>query len=217
MTIHQPSVITFCGHMIDRPDRTNPRFPAYLETAVGHEMYKIIARTAPAAAITSAACGGDLIFAEAILQQGIPLIVVLPFQDREDFIQRSVNYAGQHWVARFEQVCAQATAIVHSTSGGYRSDYDFEKCQHTILSLGRYVAAVHGMLLRGLVLCDFMQLGTQIGGTNAFLKFCQNQAIPYDTIDLANLRNRLYGNVIAGNVMPTYQSVNSGMLQLAMC
>lgn len=188
---HASSVIIFSGHMIDQPDRLTPRFPAYLETAVCHAMYSSMASATPAVAITSAACGGDLIFAEIVLEQGVPLVIVFPFHDREDFLNRSVRFAGDQWVTRFEKVCTQATTIAYAMRGSYQSDRDFEMCQHTLLTIGRDIATTRGLLLRGLALCDVQQLGTQLGGTHTFLQHCRNQDVPYDAIDLAHLRSKV--------------------------
>ena len=40
--LHVPSVIVFAGHMIDRPERTEPRFPRELESAVAKEIQRKI-------------------------------------------------------------------------------------------------------------------------------------------------------------------------------
>lgn len=196
--MHKPSVIAFSGHMIDQPDRATPRFPAFLEVPVQRLTYEIMARMAPAAAVASAACGGDLLFAEAALLHGVSLTVVLPFEDREDFLRRSVSYAGSHWVERFERVCSQATRVLSVSRGGYRSDQDFEVCQHALLTTGHEIATTHTLSLMGLVLCDVAQLGHLVGGTHSFIQNCRDQDVPYGAIDLARLRQIAYPERYSG-------------------
>ena len=56
-------------------------------------------------AVCSGACGGDLIFAEAVLGRGVALEVYLPF-DVATFAQHSVEFVGGDWRARFDSVLA---------------------------------------------------------------------------------------------------------------
>ncbi|MET0500925.1 MAG: TRAFs-binding domain-containing protein [Candidatus Binatia bacterium] len=99
-------VFLFSGHMIDAPDRKEPRFPADKEK---------IAAAAIAAkldewkagpddlAFCGGACGGDLLFAEACLQRSVRLDVRIPF-DEPTFLQKSVAFAGEGWVERYYQM-----------------------------------------------------------------------------------------------------------------
>jgi hypothetical protein len=76
--------ILFSGHMIDAPDRTSPRFPPALEPAVDTAIQHAIDRLQPDrgdVAVCSGACGGDILFAEAMLDRGVPLRIYLPFDE----------------------------------------------------------------------------------------------------------------------------------------
>lgn len=105
-------VFLFSGHMIDRADRPQPRFPADKEplaaAAIGEQLAALQAG-ADDLAICSGACGGDLLFAESCLQSGLRLEVYLPLAV-EEFLETSVNFAGAHWRKRFFAVTQAARA-----------------------------------------------------------------------------------------------------------
>ena len=98
--------LLFSGHMIDAADRKTPRFPPSIEGEVRNaiaQRLEVIGATGIDLGICSAACGGDLIFAEAALSRKVPLEVYLPF-DVATFAQRSVDFAVGDWHARFDAV-----------------------------------------------------------------------------------------------------------------
>ncbi|WP_266368520.1 hypothetical protein [Tellurirhabdus rosea] len=98
--------ILFTGHMIDRDDRPEPRFPASAEPMArqairqrleeeksrypGHEL----------TGIAAGACGGDLLFHEVCAELGIPTELFLPVP-AEAFVESSVGFAGESWIRRF--------------------------------------------------------------------------------------------------------------------
>lgn len=96
-------VFLFSGHMIDALDRATPRFPADKEalaaTAIGAALD---ARDCGPGdlGICGGACGGDLLFAEAVLARGAHLRMLLPL-DEATFLAESVDFAGGGWRARF--------------------------------------------------------------------------------------------------------------------
>jgi hypothetical protein len=99
-------VFLFSGHMIDAPNRTEPRFPADKEKiAVKAVAVKLDELEADGndLAICSGACGGDLIFAEECLKRGLRLHLRIPFNEPE-FLEKSVNFAGEKWLERFNDV-----------------------------------------------------------------------------------------------------------------
>jgi tetratricopeptide (TPR) repeat protein len=99
-------VFLFSGHMIDAPDRTEPRFPADKEKIAADAITAKLAELGANEkdlAICGGACGGDLLFAEACLARDVNLEVRIPF-DEPTFIQRSVAFAPGNWTDRFYQV-----------------------------------------------------------------------------------------------------------------
>jgi class 3 adenylate cyclase len=95
-----PTVVAFAGHMIDKPDRPLPRFPASIEAsikqAIIHSLHTLQARIG----YCSLACGGDILFAEAMAEAGGEVNLFLPF-GIEDFLNTSINFAGTQWADRF--------------------------------------------------------------------------------------------------------------------
>jgi hypothetical protein len=96
-------VFLFSGHMVDAPERTQARFPPDKEPLAAAAIGKLLDELgagATDAAISSGACGGDLLFAECCLQRNLPVEIYLPFV-QEEFLRESVNFAGEHWREKF--------------------------------------------------------------------------------------------------------------------
>ena len=67
-------IFLFSGHMVDAADRSEPRFPPDKEPLAAAAISALLDQLGAGAedvAISSAACGGDLLFAEACLQRGV--------------------------------------------------------------------------------------------------------------------------------------------------
>ncbi|MES2564066.1 MAG: hypothetical protein V4637_15235 [Pseudomonadota bacterium] len=106
--------LLFSGHMIDTAERLSPRFPPALAPRVADAIRAKLAKLSAGAddlAISSAACGSDILFAEAVLDRGVPLRIYLPF-DELQFIERSVNFANSDWPARYRAVIAKAQLFI---------------------------------------------------------------------------------------------------------
>ena len=98
-----PNVVAFIGHMIDHPTRVSPRFPASIEGPVKEAILGGIRSLNASIGYCSLACGGDILFAEAMEEAGAEVHVFLPF-DKADFITASLQFAGNSWVDRFERL-----------------------------------------------------------------------------------------------------------------
>ncbi|HET6757255.1 MAG TPA: TRAFs-binding domain-containing protein [Burkholderiales bacterium] len=108
-------VFLFSGHMIDAPDRPEPRFPPSKERVAQQAIAQKLAKLDAGAddlAICSGACGGDLLFAESCLERGLRLEVHLPFEVPL-FIEKSVSFAGESWRNRFMKVCQHKNTKVY--------------------------------------------------------------------------------------------------------
>ena len=73
------------------------------------------------AAYGSLAAGAEIMFAEALLEHGVALNVVLPFA-AGDFIEHLVRPAGEAWVRRFEDCLAAAKTVRFATEDAYLGD-----------------------------------------------------------------------------------------------
>jgi class 3 adenylate cyclase len=115
-----PRVIHYLGHIISAPGGRG-RFPASEEEAARRQIVHRIAAADISFAYGSLAAGADILFAEAVLERGASLHVVLPFAV-EEFIEVSVRPAGPGWVERFRR-CFDAAATRHfATTERYLGD-----------------------------------------------------------------------------------------------
>lgn len=69
----------------------------------------------------SLTCGAEILFAEALLEHGAELNVVLPF-DIDEFIETSVRIGGPGWEDRFWNCYNQATTVNFATKDSYLGD-----------------------------------------------------------------------------------------------
>ena len=106
--------LLFSGHMIDALGRAQPRFPPQQEGTARQALAQLLQALDAGPqdrAVSSAACGGDILFAEAAAARGVPTEIYLPFPP-EDFVGTSVAFAGGDWPARFAAVCAYSAVHV---------------------------------------------------------------------------------------------------------
>ncbi|MET0395806.1 MAG: tetratricopeptide repeat protein [Longimicrobiaceae bacterium] len=99
-------VFLFSGHMIDKPDRSEPRFPASGVRAAADAIAARLDQLGASAddlGVCGGACGGDLLFARACLDRGLRLELRLPFAEPR-FLRESVVFAGEEWRDRFYEV-----------------------------------------------------------------------------------------------------------------
>jgi hypothetical protein len=106
--------VLFSGHMIDAPGREKPRFPPDKEPIAARAIASALADldVGPAdLSICGGACGGDLLFAEAALARGARLELYIPFEE-PTFLEKSVDFAGGDWRARFFAAKARGVLFV---------------------------------------------------------------------------------------------------------
>jgi tetratricopeptide (TPR) repeat protein len=102
------SVFLFSGHMIDAPGRTDPRFPndkKYFDIAANAIAAKLdeLGAGKEDIALCGGACGGDLLFAESVLERELHLQIRIPFEE-PTFLRKSVSFAGNIWQDKFYKV-----------------------------------------------------------------------------------------------------------------
>ena len=105
------STVIFTGHMIDRPGRARPRFAAHLAPRVAQSLSEELERVGAVDGFASAACGGDILFLEALLARGARAHVVLPCAV-ESFRRDCVDVIpGSDWGSRFDRILGTATTV----------------------------------------------------------------------------------------------------------
>ncbi len=102
-----PAVVHFLGNMH--------------ATTVAADIAELLQGIRVGVAYGSLAAGADILFAEALLERGVALNVVLPFAT-DDFIEESVRPAGDNWVPRFEACLAAAKTVRFATEDAYLGD-----------------------------------------------------------------------------------------------
>ncbi|MFY9620215.1 MAG: TRAFs-binding domain-containing protein [Pyrinomonadaceae bacterium] len=184
-----PGIVVFAGHLIDRPERASPRFPAELEPAVRAAIQKQVKKIAPGFGYASGACGADILFLEAMLERGGEANVVLPFA-KEQFIQDSVAFAGGDWLKRFESVLENATTVTTASSERIEEgSMSFEYANLLLYGLADIRARQLETNLVPLAIWD-QKPGDGPGGTASAIAHWRNLGRDVQVIDLAKMLKR---------------------------
>lgn len=136
-------VFLFSGHIMDAPDRPQPRFPPSREAHAAARIAEALAALDAGPAdigYTQGAAGADLLFAEGALQRGVRMQLLLPFEI-DEFVRRSVLPAahGERWRERFHAVVARLDRppriLTHEPgAGGHPAVANpFERCNLWLL------------------------------------------------------------------------------------
>ena len=133
--------------MVDHQGRTNERLPEELTGAVGQIISDQLEKLGKVVGYSSAACGSDILFLEAVQNAGGETHVVLPY-DQEKFARDSVAFAGSHWQERFAQVFAKAVKVTTVSP-------------HQKLSWGSVSYDYANLVLTGMALTHAKQLDTE--------------------------------------------------------
>ena len=113
-------IVACSGHLIDSPGKRR-RFPQEAEEIVRKKIHERLDKLQSTCGYSSAACGTDILFLEAMQERGGETHIFLPFS-KDKFIQTSVHREGTDWINRFEKVLDHATSVHYVTSEGYYGD-----------------------------------------------------------------------------------------------
>lgn len=182
-----PPVAVFAGHMIDRPDRAEPRFPSELEPAVAKAIRDKIDMLKPAFGFASAACGSDILFLEAMLDAGAEISIVLPYNE-EEFVRDSVDFIpNSSWRARFDRVLKKsARVITASTQRLEVGGISYEFCNQLLLGLGSIRARQLDTTLVPMVVWNG-QPGDGPGGASSVVENWRALGHKPEIVDLAKI------------------------------
>ena len=161
-----PLIGVFTGHMPDAPLRPTTRFPTELTRGIGDAIRARLREDNIRIGYASAAAGSDILFHEALADISAESRVILP-SPPEIFVQTSVQFAGDEWVARFQAVLNRASAVVvHSESTA--GDIAFAYNNWMMLGLARsHARAVDGHI-RSFAVWDGKETG--LGGTSSAIR-----------------------------------------------
>lgn len=117
LTPFRPPVCAhFTGHILDMTGET-----ALSGWALRKRVDELLSAQKVGFGYGGLAAGADIIFAEALLDAGAELHVVLPVE-RQSFVAVSVAPFGAAWVRRFERCLAQATSLRFASTDPYLGD-----------------------------------------------------------------------------------------------
>ncbi|MBD2325682.1 TRAFs-binding domain-containing protein [Alkalinema sp. FACHB-956] len=180
-----PKVVVFCGHMLDRPDRPQPRFPAALEGTVYRAILERLQKMEVQLGYAPAACGADILFLEAMRELKGELHIVLPC-NREQFIQDSVDLIpGANWGDRFDRLMQDATEVVIASGNKLEeNDVVYEYSHRLLYGLAKIRADQLGTELIPLAVWDGKP-GDGPGGTASTVANWRRWTDHVEVIDLA--------------------------------
>ncbi len=182
-----PPVALFTGHMVDPPERANPRFPPSLVPAVRDALRQRLSAMAPLAAYGSAACGADLLCLEVARELGCETHVVLPFPAAE-FRRTSVDFAGGDWGERFEDALARADSVTVASDHHARgSAATFDYANLILTGMGRLRAQSLDAPIAAVAVWDPSDPG-RAGGSASIVPLWKQAGIAVDAVRLPELR-----------------------------
>lgn len=133
-SIRPTPVIHFCGHMFAAGWKE--------EKAIAGSVRSVLAESDVLVGYGQLACGADILIAEALLERGGELHVVLPFAE-EDFIRSSVAVGGTEWVSRYEKARSAASSVTFATQMQWvNDDQQFSYCAKLVMGLAQLRAGV---------------------------------------------------------------------------
>jgi class 3 adenylate cyclase/tetratricopeptide (TPR) repeat protein len=179
-----PTLVVFSGHMIDAPDRRNPRFPMAKEGEVRELLEKQLAAMNAGIGFGSAASGSDILFLETMLARGGTIHLVLPWP-AEEFEKTSVAIAREgDWVERFHKVLAQAASIrILGELYMPGSATGFEYCNLAVNGLARLFARSLDLEITPLAVWD--GFAGAPGGTGSFVRYWRTHRVPVKIVPIA--------------------------------
>jgi class 3 adenylate cyclase/tetratricopeptide (TPR) repeat protein len=204
-----PPVVAFTGHMLDAPGRKSPRFAESAVELVRRRIARLLDKLDVRIGYASAACGADVLFHECLQRRGGESNVVLPF-DRGDFFQISVNFAGQAWIRRVEEILAKSSGAEQVTRGGYGGD-DLLFAYANRVILGKAILRSRFLETEPLLIAvwDGVRSNTP-GGTFDCVQTWRESGFPFMVIDPASAELRNYAGSAAETGLDAGQARPAG-------
>jgi class 3 adenylate cyclase len=177
-----PPVLLYTGHMIDSPQRSEPRFPPHMADAVRADIHARLERLGPLAAYGSAACGADILCLECMRELGGELHIILPFP-AEDFRATSVELRpdGQ-WGERFSKLLDDAKEVLVISQRPPPSGESIYEYSNLIMTgLAKLKAQMLDTRLHGIAVWDGKPAEGE-GGTGSIADLWQRSGIPLEHV-----------------------------------
>lgn len=180
----RPLALVFTGHMVDKPDRKDARFPKELVEAAAREIEQRIARLTAGGpkdkveGFASLARGGDILFHEICRARGFRTTIALPFAPQL-FLKTSVEgVEGGDWPKRFERLWDETPPDRRHDLGLPQSEEAYALCNDFLLDLAQKAGEPQ------LIALWDRSSGEGPGGTADFVERAQRAAgLPPEIID----------------------------------
>jgi len=178
-----PPVVVFCGHMVDLPDRSQPRFPVSIAPRIKRAIAARLHSIAPGFAYSSPANGGDLLFLECALSGKLETHIVLP-SSPEIIKKHCEAYPGTpSWASRFKRVIRQADSCTVTSEESYLDDLNLLEYSNQVLhGLALEKADRLGTRLVPMALWDGRP-GDGMAGTATVVKFWRERGLKVEIIN----------------------------------
>ena len=190
----KPHTILFTGHMIDKKDRKEPRFPANKEPQVRAVIKDALQKQKEKSSgmlqgIAGGACGGDILFHEVCEELGIHSEIYLALPP-DQFIGQSVAFAGPSWVDRFHHLMVKHPVHILQEENKIASDKIddsvWEKANQWML----HAALARGGQAMTLVALWDQKKGDAGGGTEHMDTEAKEQHAETIILDMQELANK---------------------------
>ena len=190
-----PRIAVCAGHMFDRVNRKNPRFPYAIEERVRKEVRERLDKMEAHVGFSSLACGADMLFAEAMLERGGEMNIVLPFNE-SDFRAASVDVVpGVDFTERFKKILQNAGTVTTLNEQGSADDAAaFEYCNEVLVGLALLKAQFLGIDVMPIAIWDGKP-GDGRGGTQSFVQAWLQRGVQTEIIDLRQVLAEESNNV----------------------
>lgn len=133
-SIRPTPVIHFCGHMFQAGWEA--------EAEIAGAIRAILDESGALIAYGPLACGADILIAEAVIERGGELHVVLPFAE-DDFLLTSVSVGGREWLDRYDKARKAASSITFATQMRcVNDDQQFAYCSKLVMGLAQLRASI---------------------------------------------------------------------------
>lgn len=187
-----PRVVVFAGHALDLPGDL-PRFAwnSRLEEAIQDELRSRLSAHHGLIGYSSARCGSEILFLEAVERIGGETVVVLPLAPDEFNRERVDPLRHRSWRDRYEQVLKRATKVITTSRHRLRWGGLGEEFAHRcLLGLAQIHSDQLSTELLGLVLWDG-QMSAEPGDIWSQVENFRHIGLEVDWIDLAGLRSTI--------------------------
>jgi len=166
-----------------------PRFPPKREAEAREQIRSELVRLRAGFGYSSAACGGDILFCECLLEMGAKVNLVLPCPV-DAFKRQSVSFAGPEWERRFHHVLGLAHTCLTANASSYATSAADDASAVALVYANRIVTGLAAMQaealdveLHALTLWDG-QPGDGSGGTSSVVAGWERRKIKPHVISL---------------------------------